>query len=110
MKLIKSFRSHPALLDYSNRRFYNGELIPSADPILTHSMEGSEILPKKNFPILFHAVIGKDARERSSPSFFNIEEASLVKKYCASLLSDRRHQLRECSFARRCSFCFDGRC
>ncbi|KAI5888666.1 P-loop containing nucleoside triphosphate hydrolase protein [Schizophyllum commune H4-8] len=94
MKLIKSFRSHPALLDYSNRRFYNGELIASADPILTHSLEGSEILPKKSFPILFHAVIGKDARERSSPSFFNIEEASLVKKYCASLLSDRKHQLR----------------
>ncbi|TRM60446.1 P-loop containing nucleoside triphosphate hydrolase protein [Schizophyllum amplum] len=94
MKLIKSFRSHPALLDYSNRRFYNGELVPSADPILTHSMEGSEILPKRNFPILFHAVIGRDARERSSPSFFNAEEASLVKKYCGSLLSDRRHQLR----------------
>jgi helicase MOV-10 len=41
---------------------------------------------KKGFPIVFHGVIGKDEREGSSPSFFNVDEASLVREYCEKLL------------------------
>jgi len=56
-------------------------------------MENYEELPKMKFPLVFHAIIGKDMREASSPSFFNIDEATQVKKYCASLLSNRKNGL-----------------
>ena len=34
-------------------------------------------------------------QEASSPSFFNIDEATLVKKYCIRLLDDRKLGIRE---------------
>ena len=94
VKLHKNFRSHPSIIQFSNEQFYNGELQASADPVLTHSLLRSEIV-KKDFPVIFHGIIGKDQREMSSPSFFNIEEATLVKKYCEELLGDRRVRLRQ---------------
>ena len=58
--------------------------------MITHSLENIDILPTKRFPIVFHGIVGKDQRERSSPSFFNIEEATTVKKYCYNLIADRK--------------------
>lgn len=43
--------------------------------------------------MIFHGVSGKDEREASSPSFFNIAEASLVKSYVQDLFDDRRLRL-----------------
>ncbi|KAJ3819685.1 RNA helicase [Lentinula raphanica] len=93
-KLVKNFRSHPAILAFSNEHFYNRELQYCGNPVLTRSLENSEELPKKKFPLIFHGIVGKDQREESSPSFFNIEEASMVKKYCLSLISDRKNGIR----------------
>jgi helicase MOV-10 len=53
-----------------------------------------EELPKKQFPIIFHGIIGKDEKEASSPSFFNIDEASQVKKYVVSLLGNRKNRIK----------------
>lgn len=50
---------------------------------------GSSYLPNKKFPVVFHAVYGKDDREASSPSFFNIDEATQVKLYVDRLKEDR---------------------
>lgn len=94
LKLVKNFRSHPAILEFANTTFYDSELQACGDPVLTHSLENSNALPKKGFPIIFHGVIGRDEREKSSPSFFNIDEATLVKKYCSSLLADQKKKLR----------------
>ncbi|KAJ7676479.1 P-loop containing nucleoside triphosphate hydrolase protein [Mycena rosella] len=94
VKLVNNFRSHPAILDFSNHQFYNGELIPCGNPALIHSLENSNELPTKKFPLIFHGILGKDDREGSSPSFFNIGEATLVKKYVASLVSDRKLRVR----------------
>jgi helicase MOV-10 len=58
---------------------------------------GSPLLPKKTFPIVFHAIKGKDDREAASPSFFNIDEVSQVKEYIQSLRADRRFRISECS-------------
>jgi len=41
-------------------------------------------------PIIFHAMQGKDEREASSPSFFNVLEASEVKAYVQRLKEDTR--------------------
>nr|CAD7198399.1 unnamed protein product [Timema douglasi] len=46
-------------------------------------------LPKKGFPIIFHGIVGKDEREASSPSYFNVQEIDLVLSYVGKLLQDR---------------------
>ncbi|PFH45880.1 hypothetical protein AMATHDRAFT_77900 [Amanita thiersii Skay4041] len=90
VKLLRNFTSHPKILEVSNTNFYNSELQPCGDPAVTHSLEDCEELPTKKFPIIFHGIIGRVQREGSWPLFFNIDEASLVKKYCSSLLSNRK--------------------
>lgn len=62
--------------------------------MLTRLFENSDELPKKKFPIVFHGIVGRDQQEASSPSFFNIDEATLVKKYCKSLVEDRKFRTR----------------
>ena len=93
VKLIKNFRSHPDILSFPNSQFYMNELLPCGDPAVTHSYINWPHLMNRKFPILFHAVSGEDQREASSPSFFNIAEASQVKEYVDDLLSDK-FQLR----------------
>lgn len=51
-------------------------------------MLGWEQLPNKNFPMIFHAVYGKDEREENSPSFFNIPEVETIERYLKMLLDD----------------------
>ena len=92
MKLLKHFRSHPAIIAYSNQSFYANQLLPCGDPAITHSMLRSTVLDGLNpkFPLIFHGVTGCDMQEEGSPSYFNIEEASIVAKYCHELVSDRK--------------------
>ncbi|KAJ2913799.1 hypothetical protein MD484_g6608, partial [Candolleomyces efflorescens] len=94
VKLVKNFRSHPAILEFSNEQFYNSELRPCGNRALTHSLENIDELPKKRFPLVFHAIVGKDERQASSPSFFNVDEASQVKKYCKALLENQKLRLK----------------
>ncbi|KAJ7154607.1 RNA helicase [Mycena filopes] len=94
VKLVNNFRSHPAILDFSNQQFYDGELIPCGNVALIRSLENSDELPTKKFPLIFHGILGKDDREGSSPSFFNIGEATLVKKYVLALVGDRKLRIR----------------
>ncbi|KAH9925156.1 AAA domain-containing protein [Fomitopsis serialis] len=91
-KLVKHFRSHPAIIAFSNRRFYANELLPCGDEAITHSMLRSTCLDGLNpkFPIVFHGVGGRDEQEEGSPSYFNKEEASLVARYCEELINDRK--------------------
>lgn len=45
---------------------------------------------------MFHSIVGRDLREATSPSFFNIDEVSQVRNYVTALKADRRLQLRKC--------------
>ncbi|KAJ7150896.1 P-loop containing nucleoside triphosphate hydrolase protein [Mycena crocata] len=83
-----------SIADKFTNHFYDGELKPCGNPALIRSLENSDELPTKKFPLIFHGIIGKDDREGSSPSFFNIGEATLVKKYVTSLVSDRKLRIR----------------
>ncbi|RPD55534.1 P-loop containing nucleoside triphosphate hydrolase protein [Lentinus tigrinus ALCF2SS1-7] len=94
IKLVKNFRSHKAILDYPNERFYNGELEVCGSPTTINSFLGSSQLPKRTFPIIFHAISGENERESSSPSYFNIDEATEVVDYVEELLRDRSHPVR----------------
>ncbi|TFY71299.1 hypothetical protein EVG20_g1692 [Dentipellis fragilis] len=89
VKLTKNYRSHPAILRYPNERFYNSDLEPCGDPKMINAYIGNSLLVSKKFPIIFHAMAGQDAREASSPSFFNIEEVLQVKAYVEALRADR---------------------
>lgn len=49
------------------------------------------------FPIIFEGIVGRDAREGSSPSFFNIDEATCVKRHCLLLIGNRKMGIRALS-------------
>ncbi|KAK0229484.1 RNA helicase [Armillaria nabsnona] len=91
--LTQNFRSHSAILKFPNERFYKGDLQPCADPNSVGMFIGSDHLEAKDFPVVFHAMAGRDDREASSPSFFNIDEVSQVKATVEELLGDSRLKL-----------------
>ncbi|GJJ10625.1 hypothetical protein Clacol_004852 [Clathrus columnatus] len=95
VKLIKNWRNHPSILKYPNEHFYRNDLEPHGDQIVTHSLLRSNELVKPGFPIVFHAILGKDLQEANSPSFFNPDEASVVKAYVERLREDRRLRLQD---------------
>ncbi|XP_044207550.1 putative helicase mov-10-B.1 isoform X2 [Thunnus albacares] len=85
-KLLRNYRSHPAILKIPNELFYDGELQVCADEFLRNSYCRWEYLPKKDFPVIFHGVTGIDEREASSPSFFNRAEVEVLMDYVKKLL------------------------
>ena len=97
VKLVKSFRSHPAILTFPNEQFYNNDLEACAAPQIVDAYLGSAHLKNKKFPIVFHSISAKDSREASSPSFFNVDEAALVKEAVIRLLSDRNVRTSMCA-------------
>ncbi|KAG1738706.1 RNA helicase [Suillus lakei] len=90
VKLVKNFRSHPAILKFPNERFYANDLESCGNKNVIRAFEGWNKLPSKKFPIIFHSISGKDDREASSPSFFNIDEVTQVRKYIQLLRDDRQ--------------------
>lgn len=92
VKLIRNFRSHPAILRFPNERFYGNDLIPAGDTEIINAYIGCDILPARKFPIIFHAISGRDEREEKSPSFFNIAEATQVRWYVEALQANQQVQ------------------
>ena len=89
-KLVHNYRSHPTILDLPNKAFYDGDLIAEADIARSHRFVDWEHLPKRGFPIIFHGIEGEDMRESNSPSWFNPDEAQIVKMYVDLLVKDTR--------------------
>ena len=94
-KLIRNYRSHPAILKLPNELFYDGDLVPSGDMLKTHDMTRWEYLPNKKFPVMFHAVHGENLRESNSPSWFNPQEAQLVVTYVNRLVNEARPPVKQ---------------
>ncbi|KZT00673.1 P-loop containing nucleoside triphosphate hydrolase protein [Laetiporus sulphureus 93-53] len=95
VKLVKNFRSHGAILAFPNQQFYDDELQVSGSPSVINAYVGSRHLENLKFPVIFHAVSGKDDKEANSPSYFNVDEIIVGKKYIADLLADRRHPIKK---------------
>lgn len=93
-KLVRNYRSHPAVLKLPNEMFYDGELQTCGDIMTTHSLANWEHLPMKGFPVMFHAIEGENLREENSPSWFNPQEAEQVIEYVHLLLNETRPPLR----------------
>ncbi|XP_064161244.1 putative helicase mov-10-B.1 isoform X1 [Anguilla rostrata] len=85
-KLLRNYRSHPAILRIPNELFYDGELQVFANKELRNSYCSWEHLPNQGFPLIFHGVMGKDEREANSPSFFNVAEIQILVDYLRKLL------------------------
>jgi helicase MOV-10 len=79
-KLVRNYRSHPALLELPNALFYDGDLVACADPAVSQGLARWQHLPPgaAGFPLLFHAVEGANEREGNSPSWFNTTECAQV--------------------------------
>jgi len=86
VKLLRNYRSHPDILHIPNQSFYHDELVPCAEEGARTILCRWPELPKPGFPMVFHGVVGRDEREERSPSFFNVDEISVVMKYVGSLL------------------------
>ena len=69
--------------------FYENELRACADQPLRESLCQWNGLRKKGFPVVFEGVCGKDQREERSPSFFNLQEVSVVLRYVKNLKEAR---------------------
>ena len=96
VKLLQNYRSHEAILHYPNEKFYDNELRVCGHPNIINSFLGSPQLASPKFPVVFHALAGHNDRESTSPSYFNIDEASEVKAYVQALLADRQYPIRTC--------------
>uniref|UniRef100_A0A3B4AA05 RNA helicase n=1 Tax=Periophthalmus magnuspinnatus TaxID=409849 RepID=A0A3B4AA05_9GOBI len=85
-KLLRNYRSHPAILQIPNELFYDGELQAYADE-QRNSCCSFGPLPQKGFPIIFHKVTD------SSSSFllFNNAEVDVLMDYVKDLLKSVWH-------------------
>ncbi|TVK90475.1 putative RNA helicase SDE3 [Bagarius yarrelli] len=84
-KLLRNYRSHPAILKIPNELFYENELQVFANQMEREAFCQWEHLPKQGFPMIFHGVMGKDEREANSPSFFNVSEIEVLVSYLKKL-------------------------
>ncbi|XP_026122041.1 putative helicase mov-10-B.1 [Carassius auratus] len=88
-KLLRNYRSHPAILKIPNELFYENELQVFANQMEREAFCLWEHLPNKGFPVVFHGVMGKDERESNSPSFFNVTEIEVIVSYLNKLIQSQ---------------------
>lgn len=78
-KLVQSYRCCPELIKENSDFFYHSELQSDMQPNV-------ELIKNfKNFPILFHGVVGRDEQVNNSPSWLNYDEAFFVTNYVDKL-------------------------
>lgn len=87
-QLLDNYRSHPAILEYSNHQFYDGYLRAKADPVEINFAIGWSSLPNKNFPIILHSVKSQCEQQQQGFSYFNVQEVKIVNKYVEELLEN----------------------
>ena len=86
-KLVRNYRSHPALLALPSKLFYENELIPCASTEMLGRLADMKWLAKPGVPLLFHGVRGDSYQEADSPSWCNPAEVYHVVRYLQLLLN-----------------------
>lgn len=85
-QLLDNFRSHPAILQFSNVLFYESKLRAKiAEPEKSFGLKW-QYLSNKKFPILFHCVKTPSQIEVNGNSSFNSGEIEIVRFYVELLL------------------------
>ncbi|CAN4099565.1 unnamed protein product [Withania somnifera] len=87
-RLVRNYRCHPVILQLPSEMFYGGELIPCKED-KTSTWTWVDLLPNKEFPLLFIGIQGCDEREGNNPSWFNRIEASKVVEIIRDLIENK---------------------
>ncbi|XP_011206907.2 putative helicase MOV-10 isoform X2 [Bactrocera dorsalis] len=87
-RLCRNFRSHPAIVKLFSELYYDNKLESMASRENTNLAAKWKGLHDPNFPILFHAVNGREQYDEDSSSFYNWEEGELVLEYVDDLLKN----------------------
>ncbi|XP_055625196.1 putative helicase mov-10-B.1 isoform X2 [Toxorhynchites rutilus septentrionalis] len=87
-QLRDNYRSHEALLRFSNSMFYDNQLRAKAPEEVAKWALGWYRLPNRSFPIIFHPVDGQIMKDSSSTSIYNVEEANLIIHYIKDILKE----------------------
>ncbi|CAG9864706.1 unnamed protein product [Phyllotreta striolata] len=87
-QLVRNYRSHRTILTVPNELFYCGQLIAAGNDF-ADLFVGWQHLKNEQFPIVFHHVEGEDVREKTSPSFFNVQEIEVVVSYLEKIFADK---------------------
>ncbi|KAH9959442.1 P-loop containing nucleoside triphosphate hydrolase protein [Russula dissimulans] len=93
VELLRNRRSHPSIIAWSNRYFYEDRMREYANTYITYDLVHSNVLPKKGLPVVFHGVRGSEEHTKWSPSSFNILEASIIRDYCVKLTADPERKI-----------------
>lgn len=85
-KLVQNYRSHPALLHFSNVNFYDSQLVAKCPPSIANFAVGWDgLMLNKDFPMLFHAT--KTHSKEVGVSLKNDGEVNVVDMYVKLLLN-----------------------
>ncbi|XP_015079544.1 probable RNA helicase SDE3 [Solanum pennellii] len=87
-RLVRNYRCHPVILQLPSEMFYEGELIPCKED-KTFTQTWVDLLPNKEFPLVFIGIQGCDEREGNNPSWFNRIEASKVVEIIRDLIGNK---------------------
>jgi len=90
VQLVETYRSHPSILRLYNDTCYAGQLRPSSSEISRDLESWPGCMQDSNgcrHPVVFHHLEGRQAQDKDSPSWYNLDEAEVVKAYVMSLLS-----------------------
>jgi len=85
--LLKTYRAHPSILHLYNKTVY-ANVLQSFCPTSSYNMVDWPDCPHKNgtaHPIIFENCVGQETRSRESPSWQNLAEAELIKRYVMKL-------------------------
>lgn len=85
MQLIQNYRSHQAIIEFSNEQFYDGKLKYCCRSDLRDFAIGWKLLTNPDFPVIFHHTsIGNEVKIGSSVQ--NQKEAEIVVEYVTEIL------------------------
>ena len=86
-QLLDNYRSHPAILQFSNVLFYESKLRAKVpEPERSFALQWN-YLSNNKFPILFHCVTTKSQIAKGGTSSFNEGEIKMVRFYVDLLLN-----------------------
>lgn len=86
-QLLDNYRSHPAILHFSNEMFYDMKLRAKAAEEVKVWAYNWSCLRNKTFPILFDCINSPSRIEKGGTSSFNFGEITKVRHYVDSLLN-----------------------
>lgn len=85
VQLEENYRSHPSILDFANKLFYDNLLLAAAKKDVTDWFIGSNLLPNPAIPVVFDSING--VCKRDNRSSYNVEEKTAVVKWLQRILN-----------------------